>query len=217
VRVATALLVVGTTAAQTSDKRTARFKIRVRYGGLTCRSGSAKPRLGYSQDATRLLAKFTICTRHERVTVSAQLPRGAIQVESAAPRKSLHKGFFMWAASIPTHWGERFLASRIDVDENTKKNYRSAVRIIGVTFGDRDPATGTATEIAEWIATLAATRKPGTLGQYLIAFRLLLDHVGLEENVARDPRVKLPKQVREEPTPPSAAHTEAILAALGEK
>ena len=49
---------------------------------------------------------------------------------------------------------------------------------IGETFGDRDPATITATEIAEWIADLAETRKPGTLGQYLIAFRLLLDHVG---------------------------------------
>ena len=49
--------------------------------------------------------------------------------------------------------------------------------------------------------TLAETRKPGTLGQYLIAFRLLLDHVGLEPNAARDPRVKLPKQVREEPQP----------------
>ena len=64
---------------------------------------------------------------------------------------------------------------------------------------------------------LAKTRKPGTLGQYLIAFRLLLDHVGLEPNAARDPRVKLPKQVREEANPPSAEHTEAIIEALGAK
>ena len=99
----------------------------------------------------------------------------------------------------PLDWA-RFLESRIDVDANTKKNYASALRKIGETFGDRDPSTITATEIAEWIATLAETRKPGTLGQYLIAFRLLLDHVGVEPNVARDPRVKLPKQVREEPT-----------------
>jgi hypothetical protein len=60
-------------------------------------------------------------------------------------------------------------------------------------------------------------RKAGTLGQYLIAFRLLLDHVGLEENVARDPRVKLPKQIREEPQPPSKEHFEAIVEALGKK
>ena len=111
-------------------------------------------------------------------------------------------------------WAERFLTARIDIDTNTKKNYRSALRRIGETFGDRDPSTITATEIAEWIAALATTRKPGTLGQYLIAFRLLLDHAGVEPNPARDPRVKLPKHVREEPSPPSAEHVLAILEAL---
>ena len=114
-------------------------------------------------------------------------------------------------------WGERFLGARIDIDVNTKKNYTSALRKIGETFGDRDPSTITAIEIAEWIAALAETRKAGTLGQYLNAFRQLLDHVGLDPNAARDPRVKLPKQVREEPTPPSAEHTEAIVEALGAK
>ena len=120
------------------------------------------------------------------------------------------------AISLST-WSERFLASRIDVDVNTKKNYTSALRKVGETFGDRDPASITASEIAEWIAALSETRKPGTLNQYLIAFRLLLDHVGLDTNAARDPRVKLPKHVREEPTPPSAEHTEAIIEALGPK
>jgi hypothetical protein len=120
-------------------------------------------------------------------------------------------------ATTLSTWGERFLASRIDVDENTKKNYRSSIHIIGKTFGDRDPATITATEVAEWIATLAEKRKPGTLGQYRIAFRLLLDHVGLDPNPARDPRVKLPKQVREEPTPPPAEHVLTIFEALGAK
>lgn len=129
----------------------------------------------------------------------------------------------MCHARVPTPtvslstWGERFLASRIDVDENTTKNYRAALKIIGETFGDRDPATITVSEIAEWIASMAENRKAGTLGQYLIVFRLLLDHVGLEPNAARDPRVKLPKQVREEPQPPSMEHFEAIIGALGAK
>jgi integrase len=114
-------------------------------------------------------------------------------------------------------WGERFLASRIDVDENTIKNYRSSIRRIGETFGTRDVETITASEIAEWIAARAQERKRGTLEQYLIAFRLVLDHAGREPNPARDPRVKLPKQIREEPNPPSAEHVEAILEALGEK
>ena len=109
-------------------------------------------------------------------------------------------------------WGERFVASRIDVDENTK-NYTASIKKIGETFGNRDPATITVSEIAEWIVDLAETRKPGTLNQYLIAFRLVLDHAEIDPNPARDPRVKLPKQVREEPNPPSAEHTEAILVA----
>jgi integrase len=87
----------------------------------------------------------------------------------------------------------------------------------GRRSGTATPPTITATEITEWIADLSETRKPRTLGQYLIAFRLLLDHIGLEPNVARDPRVKLPKHVREEPQPPSREHFEAILEALGEK
>jgi hypothetical protein len=66
-------------------------------------------------------------------------PAVAIRALSAAPAAIV---------SVET-WAERFLASRIDVDANTTKNYRSALRKIGETFGDRGPATITATEIAE--------------------------------------------------------------------
>ena len=115
-------------------------------------------------------------------------------------------------------WGERFLASRIDVDENTTKNYRAALKIICETFGDRDPATITVSEIAEWFATMAETRKPGTLGQYRIVLRLVLDHAGVDKpNPARDHRIKLPKNVRDEPNPPTMEHYLAILDAVGEK
>ncbi len=46
---------------------------------------------------------------------------------------------------------------------------------------------------------------------------MLFDFIGLEPNVARDPRVKKPKQVREEPQPPSAEQYLAILEAIGPK
>lgn len=114
-------------------------------------------------------------------------------------------------------WGERFLSSRIDVDANTKKNYGSALKMICQEVGDRDPSTITASEIAEWIATMSETRKPGTLGQYRIVFRLVLDHTGVDPNPARDPRVKLPKNVRDEPNPPSLEHYLAILDATSSK
>ncbi len=45
-----------------------------------------------------------------------------------------------------SEWGERFLTSRIDIDVNTRKNYGSALKKIGETFGDRDPGTITASE-----------------------------------------------------------------------
>ena len=125
------------------------------------------------------------------------------------------------AAPAPTltveRWAERFIASRIDVDANTTKNYRTALRKAGETFGDRDPATITVDEVAAWVAALADKHKAGTVGLYLLTFRLLLDYAGVDPNPARDPRVKKPKQVREEPNPPSAEHVEAILAALGAK
>jgi hypothetical protein len=103
-------------------------------------------------------------------------------------------------------WGERFVASRIDVAENTRKMYRSHLRKIGETFADRDPRSITAADVAEWVAAQAEERKPGTVAQYLDAFKLLLDYIGIEPNPARDPRVKLPKRVTEEANPPSDEH-----------
>jgi len=111
-------------------------------------------------------------------------------------------------------WAERFIAARIDVDDATRKMYGSHTRTINETCGDRDPLTIAASEVAEWIAARTETRKPGTLKQYLNVFRSLLDHAGVEPNPARDPRVKLPKQVRDEANPPPADHFLAILGAL---
>jgi hypothetical protein len=54
------------------------------------------------------------------------------------------------------------------------------------------------------VSGLAEKHKPGTVRLYLLTFRLLLDYAAVEPNPARDPRVKLPKQTREEPNPPSA-------------
>lgn len=108
-------------------------------------------------------------------------------------------------------WGERYLASRIDVDTNTTKNYRTSIKKINATFGDRDVCTVTVADVAGWVSALAAVHKPGTVQGYLLVFRLVLDFAQVDPNPARDARVKLPKQVREEPTPPPAEHVLAIL------
>jgi hypothetical protein len=57
-------------------------------------------------------------------------------------------------------WAERFLASRIDIDPNTTRNYRTALRRVGETFGTRDPSTITVDEVASWVADLAGKHKP---------------------------------------------------------
>jgi integrase len=87
----------------------------------------------------------------------------------------------------------------------------------GETLGDRDPASITVPEVADWVAALSEKHKAGTVGLYLLTFRLLLDFAQVDPNPARDPRVKKPKQVREEPNPPTAEQVEQVLAAIGAK
>ena len=111
-------------------------------------------------------------------------------------------------------WADRFLASRIDLAENTRKMYRSHLRKIGGTFADRDPHSISAADVAGWVAAQAQERKPGTVAQYLDVFKVIMDFVGVEPNPARDPKVKLPRRVTEEANPPSDAHFLAILEAL---
>jgi integrase len=134
-------------------------------------------------------------------------PRDLLEAMSAVPAPT----------TTLARWRDRFLESRIDADENTIKNYGTALKRACSRFGDRDPNDLSAAEVAEWVGELAQTYKPGTVHQYVVALRLLLDFTGVEENVARDPRVKLPKQTREEPQPPSADHLLAILEAIGPK
>jgi len=108
-------------------------------------------------------------------------------------------------------WAERFVASRIDLAESTRKMYGSHLRRIGETFGDRDPHSITAAHVAEWVAAQAEERKPGTVAQYLEVFKVLMDYAGVVPNPCRDPKVRLPRRVTEEANPPSDEHFLAIL------
>jgi integrase len=149
----------------------------------------------------------------------ARTRRDLIAGELAAGRNPADVLRVMLTPPVPTltleRWRDRFIASRIDVDANTIANYRSGLKKACETFGERDPATITADEVAAWVAELTTSYKPGTIALYLLSLRMLFDFIGIEPNVARDPRVKKPKQVREEPQPPSAEHLLAILEAIG--
>jgi integrase len=114
-------------------------------------------------------------------------------------------------------WRDKFIKSRHDADANTIANYQSSLNGFCDRFDGRDPQSLTVSDLAEWVAELAAKHKPGTVRQKVIAVRLLLDFAGCDPNPARDAKIKLPKQVREEPQPPSAEHVLAILDVLGKK
>jgi integrase len=88
------------------------------------------------------------------------------------------------------------------------------LRKVSETFGDIDPSAITVTDIAEWVAKLADSHKPGTVRLYLRTLKMLFDFVGLDPNPARDPRVRAPKVVQEEPQPPTAEHFLAIIDAV---
>jgi integrase len=118
--------------------------------------------------------------------------------------------------ALPT-WRDRFIKSRHDVDANTIANYRSSLNGFCERFDGRDPQSLTSSDIAEWVAELAAKHKPGTVRQKVIAVRLLLDFAACDPNPARDAKIRLPKHVREEPNPPSEEHVLAILDKLGKK
>lgn len=83
---------------------------------------------------------------------------------------------------------DRFLKSRHDADDNTISNYRSTLNGFCERFDGHDLHELTASDIAEWVAELAAKQKPGTVRQKVIAVRLLLDFAGVDPNPARDPR-----------------------------
>jgi integrase len=116
-----------------------------------------------------------------------------------------------------SRWRDRFLGSRIDLDENTKANYRSALKKLCERYGEQDPHRITAADVAEWVVGLSATHKASTVRLYVIAARLLFDFAKCDPNPARDATVKLPKRVADEPNPVPADHYLAALDALGKK
>jgi integrase len=109
---------------------------------------------------------------------------------------------------------ESYAASRVDYASETAKNLDSHLKAMGV-FADRDPATITFQDVQAWVAGLEL--KPSSVRRYMGTLRLLLDYAGLDENPARDKRVKLPTVVVEEPQPPTAKQFLAILDRLPQR
>ena len=111
-------------------------------------------------------------------------------------------------------WAERFVVSRIDVAENTRKMYRSHLRGSGRRSGSRPAldhrrrcgrvgrrARPRSASRERWRSTSTASSCCWTSS-------------AIEPNPARDPRVKLPKRITEEANPPSDEHFLAMIETL---
>jgi len=75
----------------------------------------------------------------------------------------------------------------------------------------------TLADVQEAVAKLADELEPTTVRKYLSSLRLALDFAGVDRNVARDRRLRVPKVVRVERDPPSGAEVLAILERVPER
>jgi integrase len=104
------------------------------------------------------------------------------------------------------------------VTDRTRVQLRVDVNRFLPTLGTRRVVEITPSDIAGWIGALAANgRKRETIKKSLGALAQVFDFAGIvgDRNPARDRiTVRLPRQEREEMSPPTATHIEAVYAVL---
>jgi integrase len=106
---------------------------------------------------------------------------------------------------------ERWLASRVDIAENTMKAHRSSVSNLLPLIGNRSVDTITPADVAGVIAELSKTRKRETVRKALGALAMTLDFADVKPNPAKDRvHVKLPRENKEPVNPPIAEHVSEV-------
>jgi integrase len=149
-----------------------------------------------------------------RTMREARARRGLIAGELAAgrnPADLLRAVKDETRARAFSQWAEAWKASRVDVAAETLRGYEKHLLRIEATFRERDPRTITASDVQEWIGA-NADLSPASLSKYLATLRAVLDFADLDDNPARDPRVRLPRSEAAVVEPPSAEHVAAIVA-----
>jgi integrase len=120
------------------------------------------------------------------------------------------------AAPTLAQAAERWRASRVDVADATAVGHRVQLARVLPMLGARCVDEISPADVAELVATLHASgRKRETIRKSLTVLSQVLDFAGVKENPARDRiRVRLPREERNEPTPPSADQIEAVVRAM---
>ena len=108
---------------------------------------------------------------------------------------------------------ERWRLSRVDVSGGTAATHRVNLGRILPTLGERAVDSITADDVAELVVSLTGLKRE-SIRKTVATLAMVLDHHGLAPNPARDKRVRLPQEDREEVNPPTAKHVESVYRAL---
>lgn len=164
-------------------------------------------RLGGRESATRYGGSF-------RTKAEAIARRRWIDGELAALRVPDIHSLAVEPERLPTlaEAAQRWMASRVDVSENTRLQHRSAVRAAVRELGSRRVDAITPTDVVALVATLAERgRKRETIRKVLLALGMVLDHAGISPNPTRDKtHVRLPRGDSPEIVPPTAEQVLAV-------
>ncbi len=166
-----------------------------------------KYRLGGRESAHRYAGSFA--TRREALArrrwvagelASLRVPHVS-QLTDAPPAVTLAEAAKEWRAS------------RVDVTEGTAVGHRVQLGRVLPLLGSCRVDEITPTDVARLVTELhSAGRKRETIRKSLTVLAQVLDFAGVKDNPARDRvHVRLPRQEREEPTPPIATQIEAVL------
>jgi integrase len=110
---------------------------------------------------------------------------------------------------------ERWKASRRDVAAGTLATYEVNLNRILPRLGDRRVDELQAADVDELVAGLVAGgSRRESIRKTISTLAMVLDSAGITPNPARDPSVKLPRETKVEPKPPTAAHVEAVVRIL---
>jgi integrase len=115
--------------------------------------------------------------------------------------------------------GERWHVARYDVEDSTKLQQWTSLKLALPLLGDSHVDQVTAHDVAALVPELVAKgKKPGTIKKAVQAVAMVLDHAGIAPNPARDRVVvKLPREQSEEVNPPTAEHVAAVYGRLPER
>src|SRR5262245_1530757 len=175
-----------------STKGGTRWRVRFRYGGR--------------ESVPRFAGSFA--TKRD-----ALARRSWVLGELAAMRPVDVRALAAMPAKSPTleAMARRWQESRVDVSDSTRVLHRVALGRVVPILGDRSVDKITVFDVKLLVSTLtAAGKKRETIRKSVKYLAAVLDDCGIDPNPARDKRIRLPHEERDEIVPPTAEHVAAV-------